>query len=517
MKKYSKHIINLKNSNNAVSELLGTILLLGIAVAIFSVLYLIVLSQSFDTSEPNPTIVATIEDNYIIFEHRGGEELGMDAEITLDLGNGPETKIVGELLIDTNRDGKWNIGEKLAYEFEYSLNSSEAEVFSVDEEGTETLLMGTLDIHPESDIGIECTVDNQFPTVGSDVVFTITVTLYRGDMNAMGIIVQYVLPGSLAYNGSSTTQGNYNNDTGNWSVGKLEVRKSATLTITATVVGTGETIPTQLVMILDGSLSINESNWNIFTRGVADAIESEYFPHDGSVELTVIQFGGYYYNSHNARLEVGPIEVTETNYQSIANSIWSSNYSKLAQLKGYTPLSCGIRLANDALINSDNFDTHEHIITLVTDGNPNGVGSNDGEFEMISWGTDDSDYAAGVADAESARNHAINNTLFSEDELDVLAVKGATTWGGPSFPELISWLKGDIVWPGNYEWIDDEPPGPGWIREIDSWEDFPDSINEMFEVLFNSITNTVEIMTSIPIDPNAENNQISITIFPQNP
>ena len=73
MKKYSKHIINLKNSNNAVSELLGTILLLGIAVAIFSVLYLIVLSQSFDTSEPNPTIVATIEDNYIIFEHRGGK------------------------------------------------------------------------------------------------------------------------------------------------------------------------------------------------------------------------------------------------------------------------------------------------------------------------------------------------------------------------------------------------------------------------------------------------------------
>ena len=68
MKKYSKHIINLKNSNNAVSELLGTILLLGIAVAIFSVLYLIVLSQSFDTSEPNPTIVATIEDNYIIFQ-----------------------------------------------------------------------------------------------------------------------------------------------------------------------------------------------------------------------------------------------------------------------------------------------------------------------------------------------------------------------------------------------------------------------------------------------------------------
>ena len=40
-----KKIIRLRSSNNSVSEVLGTVLLLGVAVSIFSVLYFVILSQ----------------------------------------------------------------------------------------------------------------------------------------------------------------------------------------------------------------------------------------------------------------------------------------------------------------------------------------------------------------------------------------------------------------------------------------------------------------------------------------
>ena len=46
-------------------------------------------------------------------------------------------------------------------------------------------------------------------------------------------------------------------------------------------------------MVLDGSGSINEHDWDLMRNGLANAVENEsVFPHDGSVELTVIQFGG---------------------------------------------------------------------------------------------------------------------------------------------------------------------------------------------------------------------------------
>ena len=70
----------------------------------------------------------------------------------------------------------------------------------------------------------------------------------------------------------------------------LEIGESVCLTITAIVVLTSE--PTQLAMILDGSGSISSSDWNLMREGLARSIENaSIFPHDGNVELTVIQFG----------------------------------------------------------------------------------------------------------------------------------------------------------------------------------------------------------------------------------
>ncbi len=253
LKGFRNFFKDLKNSNKAVSELIGTVLLLGIAVTIFSLIYISVLSISLYTNEPNPIIVATIEGSNIIFEHRGGEKLSLDTKVTIDIQNEKVLKTVGELLIDTNEDNQWNIGERLAYPFGYSLNSSEADVISIDVEGNKIILLGTLDIYPECDVGVEIFVSEKYPEIGSDIEITIKAIHYTGDTNATDIQIEYIMPDNLTYVGNTSTQGYYNNETGIWDVGEIIVGGSETVTITATVPSTEflkEPI-TQFPMIFD--------------------------------------------------------------------------------------------------------------------------------------------------------------------------------------------------------------------------------------------------------------------------
>jgi len=72
-------------------------------------------------------------------------------------------------------------------------------------------------------------------------------------------------------------------------------------------------VDTQLGMLIDGSGSISSSEWNIMIEGLASAIEDPSFPKDGTVELTIVQFG-----QRTSRLEVGPVVITS------ALSIYSS-------------------------------------------------------------------------------------------------------------------------------------------------------------------------------------------------
>ena len=220
MKRWGKNIRSLKDSNDMVAEIVGTVVLLGITVAFFSTLYVIALSYPFDTSEPNPTIVATVEGKNIIFEHRGGNELSLETKIVIDIGNETFSMTAGELLIDSNGNDKWNIGEKLAYQFNYSLNLLEADVISIDVGSNKVILLGTLDIHPECDIGIEIMVEEKY--LGTPR-FIITATNYRGDIDATVVKIKITLPDDLIYRGYFTTQGDYNPITGIWNVDNLPV------------------------------------------------------------------------------------------------------------------------------------------------------------------------------------------------------------------------------------------------------------------------------------------------------
>ena len=78
------------------------------------------------------------------------------------------------------------------------------------------------------------TVDKTTANVGDTVTYTINMT-NTGSVNATGLAVTDDWPVGLTYVSSSADQGNYDNSTSIWTVGNLNTKASAKLTITATV------------------------------------------------------------------------------------------------------------------------------------------------------------------------------------------------------------------------------------------------------------------------------------------
>ena len=79
------------------------------------------------------------------------------------------------------------------------------------------------------------TVDKTTANVGDTVTYTVMVT-NTGAVNATGLAITDDWPVGLTYVSSSADHGNYDNSTSVWTVGNLNTKASAKLTITATVV-----------------------------------------------------------------------------------------------------------------------------------------------------------------------------------------------------------------------------------------------------------------------------------------
>lgn len=183
-------------------------------------------------------------------------------------------------------------------------------------------------------------------------------------------------------------------------------------------------VKTQMAMILDGSGSIVSDNWGIIKEGLASAVENTTcVAHDGSVELTVVQFG-YSSLQGYAKVEVPPTVIdSEATAAAVADAVRAIPYGGWS-----TPMAQGIKLAADTVATSTNFDPGvKQVLNLVTDGNPNVCHPD--------WLCPT--YKENVV---SARNYAI--TLLGmdtdpQDELDAEAIGTA--------PD-VSWLRDEIVW-----------------------------------------------------------------------
>jgi len=225
----------------------------------------------------------------------------------------------------------------------------------------------------------------------------------------------------------------------------------------------------QLALVLDGSGSITEGEWDIIIEGVAHAVE-EHLVHDGSVELTVVEFAtdlSETWGSINFKTGtyVPPTVITTSNFAAVANTIRGIPKSGV---ESATPMADGVWVGWLNIASSGNFGTfEEQIINLVTDGEPN-----------IRWAdTTNPFYDPGAdfrKDVTDARNAAFAAGL---DELDIEAF----LYGG-EFPSVdLDYLKDDVAWPqpGSFA----PPFTPGWVLVVHSAQEMADDMSTKLEML----------------------------------
>jgi hypothetical protein len=105
--------------NEGVAEVLSSVLLLAIAVSVFSVIYIQVLSDDGPAPEIVVTLMGKVEPegdihNTVTFENQRGESLSTDTEIILEIYGDKQTIKISDLALiyPFLKDG-WDIGEKL--------------------------------------------------------------------------------------------------------------------------------------------------------------------------------------------------------------------------------------------------------------------------------------------------------------------------------------------------------------------------------------------------------------------
>jgi hypothetical protein len=122
-----KHQSFLSNQH-AITEIVGTILLLGISVILFSVVYLSIFSIPAQPSTPSTKIMASLhpDEDKIVFHHLGGEPIHGNAKILIHKG-----ETTNEVLISTYAGDLWEMGETITYPI-YNINDTYIDALIID-------------------------------------------------------------------------------------------------------------------------------------------------------------------------------------------------------------------------------------------------------------------------------------------------------------------------------------------------------------------------------------------------
>ncbi|MCK0160881.1 gliding motility-associated C-terminal domain-containing protein [Allomuricauda sp. F6463D] len=99
---------------------------------------------------------------------------------------------------------------------------------------------------PSADLNLQVNVDNEFPDVGTQVTFTITLT-NEGPSDAIGVGIETILPDGFSYV-SDDSSGLFNPSNGFWNVGNIALESQIELNILAEVNPTGNYTTTSEVL-----------------------------------------------------------------------------------------------------------------------------------------------------------------------------------------------------------------------------------------------------------------------------
>ena len=144
-----------------------------------------------------------------------------------DMADG-STETLSIVATVNNTGDYFNVTEVFASD-QYDPNSipNNNNVFENDQDNA-----GTTPI-PSADLNLDISVDNEFPDVGSQVTFTVTLT-NEGPSDAVGVEVENILPGGFTYV-SDDSSGAFNPSNGLWGVGIIPLESQMELNIVAQV------------------------------------------------------------------------------------------------------------------------------------------------------------------------------------------------------------------------------------------------------------------------------------------
>jgi uncharacterized repeat protein (TIGR01451 family)/gliding motility-associated-like protein len=146
--------------------------------------------------------------------------------------------------------GQWTIGSlangaKATIDISATVNPTgiylnTATAISTETDGNPTDNTSSVSSTPRAiaDLSLVKTVVNASPNIGENAIFNIVVT-NNGPSDATNIVVTDRLPSGYSFVSAVPSVGTFNSNSGGWSVGNLSSGNSATLTITAKVLATG--------------------------------------------------------------------------------------------------------------------------------------------------------------------------------------------------------------------------------------------------------------------------------------
>lgn len=506
-----------KRNENAVSEILGALLLLLIVILTFSVIYFYVISEDGPVPKKYVFIVGDINGQNVTLTHTGGESLDANDTISFTEAGKKESYLIKDYLIDENDNTKWDFGEKILYKIDLLnhldlLDQYESiGVQAIDGGSNAIAFQGPVRTKYKSDVGVSIKVNNSHPIQGQPISITISAWCLGGDIPAAGgVIINFTLPQGIEFINYTAEQGSYNITSGMWNLGNLLVKDSpVNLTIKGIVNPVPFHEPTQLGLIFEGSeyTSGSVSVWqNTYLSGLRFALNAyTTFPHDGSVELTIVSCGGT--NPPLAKVELSPTIITESNYFHIGQDLRSTPY-----IGGYAPISSAIRLITDQMVKSTNFSKEKRqLVLIVSSGNPdciwdkttaNGYGglvsSNKTQIKM---------------DTINAAEYLYSRFDFDEikDELDAMTVAKTIDLRNSSlFNESIVMAQPGNIYDKLHPIVE-----PGWVYEVESGKDnFQKAFDLIIKLLLNRMKILVSVDSTTTIDPNNLNDNYVIQIQP---
>jgi len=108
-----------KHDTNAVSEIIATILLLSISLALLCVVYLLVLNNATGPSSTykvsSAQLLATANENDVFLQNNGGVPLSLSTKLVYTIGGTDFFITAADCIVDTNGDGMWSIGEQIIF------------------------------------------------------------------------------------------------------------------------------------------------------------------------------------------------------------------------------------------------------------------------------------------------------------------------------------------------------------------------------------------------------------------